>query len=91
MSIKYGFEWDPEKEWINISKHGVDFITAARVLEDPRRKIIVDSKNSKIENRLFCLGKVDGKIVTVRFTYRGESIRIIGAGFWRGGRKNYAK
>ena len=27
----------------------------------------------------------------VRFTYRGETIRIIGAGYWRKGRRLYEK
>lgn len=27
--------------------------------------------------------------MTVRFTYREESIRIIGAGYWRKGKKIY--
>ncbi len=89
MNSNYGFEWDPAKEYINMHKHGVDFVTAARVFEDPKRKIVIDSKNSIVENRLFCLGKIDSKILTVRFTYRGSSIRIIGAGYWRGGKKNY--
>jgi len=34
-------------------------------------------------------GKVDDEIMTVRFTYRAEKIRIIGAGYWRKGKKIY--
>lgn len=37
----------------------------------------------------FCFGRVDGKVLTVRFTYRTGVIRIIGAGYWRQGRKWY--
>ncbi|MDD5422490.1 MAG: BrnT family toxin, partial [Candidatus Omnitrophica bacterium] len=33
----------------------------------------------------------NNKIVTVRFTRRGNKIRIIGAGYWRKGRKYYEK
>lgn len=29
------------------------------------------------------------KIVTVRFTQRGDAIRMIGAGYWRKGKKAY--
>ena len=29
--------------------------------------------------------------MTVRFTYRNEIVRIIGAGYWRAGRKIYEK
>jgi len=89
MVDKSSFEWDDEKEKMNISKHGVDFTTAARAFKDSKRKIIVDSKHCKIETRLFCLGKVQNKILTVRFTYRQGKIRIIGAGYWRKGRSIY--
>jgi len=83
------FIWDHEKEFLNIAKHGVDFLTAARAFKDPVRKIYADSKHSKKEERLFCIGKVDDKILTVRFTYRSGKIRIIGAGYWRKGEKYY--
>ena len=53
------------------------------------RKIVIDGKHSRKEPRLFCLGKVAGKIITVRFTYREDKIRIFGAGYWRKGVKYY--
>jgi hypothetical protein len=37
------------------------------------------------------MGKVKGGIMTVRFTYRDRKIRIIGAGYWRKGKKTYGK
>lgn len=83
------FVWDVEKEVANIHKHGVDFETAARAFKDPRRKIYVDERHGETEERLFCLGKVEGKIMTVRFTYREGRIRIFGAGYWRKGRRYY--
>ncbi|RME31135.1 MAG: BrnT family toxin [Candidatus Zixiibacteriota bacterium] len=84
------FEWDEKKEQANIAKHGVDFETAARAFDDPRKIIIEDLKHSTAaEQRYFCLGSVDGKILTVRFTVRFAKIRIIGAGYWREGRKRY--
>ena len=43
------------------------------------------------ESRFFCIGKTAGKILTVRFTYRGNDIRIIGAGYWRKGKLIYEK
>ena len=81
--------WDEGKEILNIKKHGVDFTTAAKVFLDTKRKIFVDSKHSEKEPRYFCIGKVKNKILTVRFTYRDNKIRIFGAGYWRKGRKYY--
>lgn len=83
------FVWDVRKEAVNIEKHGVDFETAARTFKDPKRKIVSDEKHQKPEERLFCIGKVGGKILTVRFTYRGGLVRIYGAGYWRKGRRYY--
>lgn len=84
-----GFVWDSEKEFLNIRKHGIDFRTAARVFKDPCRKIYVDSKHSQYEERFFCIGKVQGLVITVRFIYREGKIRIIGAGLWRKGAQYY--
>ena len=83
------FIWDSEKEFLNIQKHGVDFQTAAKAFKDPNRKIYTDSKHSQEEERFFCIGKVEGQVVTVRFLYREGKIRIIGAGLWRKGEKYY--
>ena len=85
------FTWDPNKETINIDKHGVDFTIAAKVFMDVKRKIFTDSQHSKSETRYFCIGKVNNKILTVRFSYRKDKIRIIGAGYWRKGRRYYEK
>lgn len=83
------FIWDPRKEIINVIKHRIDFTVAAHAFKDPRRKIFTDSRHSKHEERYFCIGKVRNDIVTVRFTRRGDRIRIIGAGYWRKGRRYY--
>ena len=85
------FLWDEAKEQANFYKHGVRFSLAIKVFRDARRKIFTDSKHSTDEERYFCIGKVNGRILTVRFVYRGTRIRIIGAGYWRKGRKYYEK
>lgn len=85
------FIWDSGKEVANIRKHGVDFVTACAVFIDPKRKIYVDSKHNDAEERLFCVGRVEDRVLTVRFTYRRDKIRIIGAGYWRKGKQYYEK
>jgi len=45
-----------------------------------------DLSHSKTEQRFYCSGKVQGGVLTVRFTHRGGVIRIIGAGYWRKGK-----
>jgi len=85
------FSWDARKEEVNVHKHGIDFSLAAKAFKDPARRIFLDSKHSINEERYFCIGKVDNRIITVRFMCRGGKIRIIGAGYWRKGRGYYEK
>lgn len=85
------FEWDDDKNQENILKHGVSFIEAQEAFKDDRRIILADIRHSDNEQRYYCLGKVYGEIMTVRFTYRAGSIRIFGAAFWRKGKKHYEK
>ena len=85
------FEWDTEKEKANVTKHGVDFTEATAAFYDPKHLISADEEHSAGEARLFCLGRTGRGILMVRFTYRGEIVRIIGAGYWRKGRRLYEK
>jgi hypothetical protein len=54
-----------------------------------RSNIAEDISHSTEENRYYCMGNVGEGILTVRFTYRGNTVRIYGAGYWRKGRKIY--
>ena len=83
------FEWDDDKNLINQSKHGVTFKEAQLAFFDEKRVIRKDLAHSREESRYYCIGKVQKGILTVRFTYRGNKIRIFGAGYWRGGKQAY--
>lgn len=78
-----------KKDEINISKHGISFFEAQKAFFDSNRLIAEDVEHSHSEKRYFCFGKVDGEIITVRFVYKNNRIRIFGAGYWRKGRKIY--
>jgi len=83
------FEWDEEKDRDNQAKHDVSFSMAQRAFLDPQRVIVEDMNHSREEERFYCIGRVGKGIMTVRFTYRGNVIRIYGAGYWRKGRQIY--
>ena len=83
------FEWDPAKDEANYRKHGVAFADAQRAFLDSGRVIAKDLTHGRDERRFYCFGKVADRVMTVRFTLRGEVIRIIGAGYWRQGRRIY--
>lgn len=88
---KARFEWDPDKDAENQTKHGVSFSLAQYAFADPNRVIAEDLSHSKTEKRYFCFGTVNGGVLTVRFTYRGKVIRIFGAGYWRKGKAIYER
>ena len=84
------FEWDDRKDRLNRRKHDVFFGSAQQAFMDPNRVIAIDRIHSTSEETpYFCFGLVEDRILTVRFTYRKNKIRIFGAGYWREGRKRY--
>lgn len=84
------FEWDDSKNNDNVAKHGLSFYEAQDVFFDAKRIILLDVVHSNVEKRYFCIGKTaNGGTATVRFTIRKGHICIIGAGYWRKGKKIY--
>ncbi|MGB7213408.1 MAG: BrnT family toxin [Gemmatimonadales bacterium] len=72
------FEWDEWKREINLTKHGVDFVRAARCLIGPviyRR----DTRDGYGEARFVAIGRLEGLMVAVVFTPRGDTLRLISA------------
>lgn len=86
---KTHFEWDEEKDKENQNKHHVSFAVAQHAFLDPHRIIVEDVEHSTEEDRYYCIGRVGDGIMTVRFTFRGNVVRIYGAGYWRKGKKIY--
>ncbi|MFV9874755.1 MAG: BrnT family toxin [Rickettsia conorii subsp. raoultii] len=76
------FECDEEKNKINIGKHNVSFYEAQKAFLDIKRIILQDVDHSITEKRYFC-------ILTVRFMFRDNHIRIFRAGYWRKGKRIY--
>ena len=62
-----------------------------KAFDDPKLVLAEDAEHSAGEQRYFAFGRVADGVLTVRFTRRGERVRIIGAGYWRRGRTYYEK
>lgn len=75
------FEWDEEKEKINIEKHGIDFRTAVQVFLDENRIEFFDERHSIFEERYITIGIAGKKmlIITLVYTERSDVIRVISA------------
>lgn len=77
------FEWDKDKGRENLKKHGVDFIDATLIFENPVISEIDGRKKYK-ETRYRAIGHVDGEFYTVIYTMRGKTRRLISA--WKAGK-----
>lgn len=74
------FEWDADKEALNLRKHGVRFSVAARVLLDPYRIEAYDGREDYGEDRWATIGYADPALLYVVYTVRhDETIRLISA------------
>lgn len=67
----YRFEWDSNKERININKHdGVTFRLASTVLHDPLAITIFDDEHSEYEERWVSIGQAaNGQTLVVVHTF----------------------
>ena len=69
------FEFDEAKSQSNRKKHGIDFITAQALWDDPN--LLEIPARVLDEPRFLLIGKIIGKHWSAVITYRGEKVRII--------------
>jgi hypothetical protein len=69
------FEFDRRKSQTNKKKHGIDFVEAQALWQDPDRieipAVTID------EPRFIVIGKISDTHWSTIITYRGEKVRII--------------
>ena len=76
------FDWDKQKNLLNIKKHGISFKIAALAFFDPNSTIISDEGHSQNEDRFILVGFSEKHhLLTICHCYReeGEVVRIISA------------
>ncbi len=71
------FEFDPIKSEANKEKHGIDFVEAQLLWDDPERMEI--PAKTEDEHRYVVIGKIAEKHWSVIVTYRENKTRIISA------------
>ena len=71
------FEFDSHKSASNKIKHGIDFIQAQKIWNDP--DVMEIPAKLMDESRFLVIGRKDGRHWSAVITYRGEKIRIISA------------
>lgn len=69
------FEFDDKKSQTNLIKHGIDFIVAQRLWEDP--EFVEIQARSTDEPRSLIIGSIEDKFWSAVITQRYEVVRII--------------
>ena len=69
------FEFDVSKSEFNRTKHGVDFVEAQRLWDDPM--LLEIPAKTDDEPQYLVIGMIDGKHWSAVITYRGVNIRLI--------------
>ena len=71
----YEFEFDPDKSARNKQKHGIDFLEAQQLWDDP--DLLEIPAKIEDEARFLIIGTIGPKHWSGIVTYRNENIRII--------------
>ena len=69
------FEFDLQKSELNKAKHGIDFIAAQQIWDDPGR-VLIPARTSD-EPRYLLIGRISEKHWSAVFALRSEAVRII--------------
>jgi uncharacterized protein len=72
------FEWDEEKSRWNLENRGFDFLYAARIFDG----VVMEREDRRRdygEARIVAVGSVGPDVLTVVYTRRGETRRVISA------------
>lgn len=73
------FQWDDRKAAANLAKHNISFEMARDAFRDPFALDWSDETQDPTEPRFSLLGMVEGRLLFVGYTVRGDCIRIITA------------
>jgi uncharacterized DUF497 family protein len=69
------FEFDLEKSTSNLKKHGIDFVGAQRLWEDP--DLLEIPAKTIDEPRYLVIGRIGSEYWSAVITYRSDKVRII--------------
>ena len=69
------YEFDQHKSEMNLAKHGIDFVDAQALFDDP--EMIATAVHRGGESRWISIGRMFGSCWVCIYTMRGDAIRII--------------
>ena len=72
------YEWDKNKNQINIEKHSIDFNDAKDIFQN-ERLTATDNRRDYGETRKISIGKIGNHVCIAVYTERKNMVRIISA------------
>jgi uncharacterized protein len=72
------FEWSEQKRLENLSKHGIDFLDAKEIWQGEVLEVL-SAQQEHGEQWHLAYDVLDGRIIAVVFTWRGDARRLISA------------
>lgn len=73
-----GFEWDERKRRTTLAERGIDLLDVQRMFRG-RVEEREDIRHDYGERRFIAVGELDGDIISVVYTWRGNRRRLISA------------
>jgi uncharacterized DUF497 family protein len=71
------YEWDEDKDRLNVANHGFRFAEITDVFNDPLFLEDYDGVHSTVcEDRYYGVGNINQVMITVFFTERGNTVKI---------------
>jgi uncharacterized protein len=71
------YVWDEAKRKSNLEKHGLDFLDAYLVYENPDKCAYDTSRLGEPRLMEIALAEVKGKVLALIYTERGSDVRVI--------------
>jgi uncharacterized DUF497 family protein len=71
------YEWDEAKREASLKKHGLDFVDAHLVYENPRKITLVATSRSENRRMDIALVELHGVVLVLVYTLRGANVRCI--------------
>lgn len=70
------YKWDARKAKVNLAKHGIAFETVEG-FDWETALVLADTRRDYGEDRFVALGKIGGRLHSLVFTSRNDTIRVI--------------
>ena len=70
------YQWDEAKREANLQKHGLDFLDAHIVYENPNKVTYPSQKRGEHRLQDIALVEINGDVLSLTYVLRGDNVRV---------------